>query len=199
MNRFELVLATISLWMARVGGAALLGVAILTTVEVGMRAARLQAPSIATELASYALAVGATWALAYVVFERSHVRVDVLAQRLPAPARGVLDALALASLAVVGAMLSFGAFGMVSTSLRLASKSNTTLGMPLAWPQGAWLFGLLWFTFIALYRTAQAVVALVHRDFSEVSRIGSSPSADDEIEDAISETEGRIVAVESGR
>lgn len=196
MSTLEPVIARISLWMARIGGGALLAVAILVSIEVGLRSTRLGAFSVGTELATYALAVAATWALAYVVFERAHVRVDVISQRLPPRPRAVFDIVAVLSLAVVGAVLSVGAVEMLMTSLRLGSRSNTTLGIPLALPQSAWVFGLVWFTLVSTYRTVQAVAAFVRRDLAEVSRIAASPSADDEVEEAISETEARLAVTE---
>jgi TRAP-type C4-dicarboxylate transport system permease small subunit len=192
MRSIEPVIAEISRWMARIGGFLLLGAALLVSVEVIGRSTRLYVISLGTELSSYILAVAATWSLAYIVFERAHVRVDFVAQRAPPGPRAVLDLLALVSLAVVGAVLTYGAGEMLLTSLRLGSRSNTTLGMPLAIPHGLWAFGLLWFTAISIFRFAQALPAALRRDYAEVSRIGSSPSTDDEVEDAISETTERL-------
>lgn len=192
MKRLERVVAAISLWMARIGGISLLAAAILVSVEVILRATRLAAWSVGTELASYALALGATWSLAYVVFERAHVRVDILPQKLPAFPRAVLDLLAMTSLVIVGVVLSFGAIEMVATSLRVSSRSNTTLGIPLAWPHAAWTLGLLWFTAVAALRTVQAAAAVLRKDFREAARMTSSPTADDEVEEAIAETRQRL-------
>ncbi len=178
--------------MARIGGFCLLAAAILVSLEVTLRATRLAAWSVGTELASYALALGATWSLAYVVFERAHVRVDVLAQKLPPFPRSILDLLAMASLVLIGTVLSFGGVEMVATSLRLASRSNTTLGIPLAWPHAAWTLGLIWFTAVAALRTLQALVAVLKKDFQEAARITSSPTTDDEVEEALAETRQRL-------
>ncbi|WIY52390.1 TRAP transporter small permease subunit [Devosia sp. YIM 151766] len=178
--------------MARLGGFLLLGAAILVTVEVIGRSSHLFVISLGTELATYALAVAATWSLAYVVFERAHVRVDVLAQRLPPLPKALLDLLALASLAAVGAVLASGGIEMFTTSLRLASKSNTTLGMPLVIPHGAWTFGLIWFTAVSLFRLVQGAMAIARHDYAEAARISAAPSADDEVEDAIADTEQRL-------
>lgn len=192
MKSIERVIARISLWMARIGGFLLLGAAFLVAVEVVGRSSRLFIVSIGTELSSYILAIAATWSLAHIVFERGHVRVDFLAQRVPPALRAVLDLLALASLALVGAFLTFGAAEMLSTSLRLSSRSNTTLGMPLSVPHGLWTFGLLWFTAVSAFRFLQAASATVRRDYAEAMRIGASPNADDEVEEAISETVQRL-------
>lgn len=192
----EVVTSGISLWMARIGGAALLGVAILIAVEVVLRSFGIGLNA-GTELASYTLALAATWSLAYVVLERGHVRVDIVARKLPRLQRTVLDLLALLSLAIVGAVLTFGALQMVAMSLRLSARSNTTLGIPLAVPQALWTFGLAWFTLIALGRTVQALRATLAQDFATADRIAAAPSADDEVEEAISETEVRLKSPEN--
>jgi len=196
MTRIEPLVSAISLWMARIGGGALLGVALLISVEVLLRVLRIGHLSVGTELASYALALGATWSLAYVVLERGHVRVDILASKLPGVPRAVLDLLALVSLALAGLVLSYGAWGMVATSLRLGSRSNTTLGIPLAWPHALWTFGLIWFTLVALGRTIQALRAILRRDLAAAARISASPSAQDDVEDAIAQTNDRLSAPE---
>lgn len=179
--------------MARIGGVLLLGAAVLVSVEVLGRSSQLLVFSLGTELASYILAVAATWSLAHIVFERAHVRVDFLAQRLPPAQRAILDLLALASLVAVGAVLTFGAVEMVMTSLRLSSRSNTTLGVPMSIPHGLWTFGLFWFTAVSAFRCVQALRAVLRKDYAEAARIGASPSADDEVESAIAETMGRLV------
>lgn len=192
MQKLEPITSAMSLWMARIGGGALLGVAVLIVVELLMRMFRIGNMSVGTELASYTLALAATWSLAYVVLERGHVRVDVIARKLPDVPRSVLDVAALVSLAIVGAALLYGAYGMLSTSIRLNARSNTTLGMPLAVPQGLWTFGLAWFTLIASGRAVQALLAILRKDFGEAARIAASPSADDDVEDAIAETASRL-------
>lgn len=192
MKGLEWVVAAISRWMARIGGFCLLAAAILVSLEVTLRATRLATWSVGTELASYALALGATWSLAYVVFERAHVRVDILAQKLAPLPKSVLDLLAMASLLLIGVVLTFGGFEMVATSLRVASRSNTTLGIPLAWPHAAWTLGLGWFTAVSAFRTVQALVAVLKKDFQEAARITSSPKTDDEVEEALAETRQRL-------
>jgi len=199
MRNVESITTAISLWMARLGGGALLGVALLICLEVVLRMLRIGNMSVGTELGSYALALGATWSLAYVVLERGHVRVDVIARQLPQAPRTMLDLLALSSLAVVGAVLSTGAWGMVSTSLRLGSLSNTTLGIPLAIPQALWTLGLIWFTLVAIGRTIQALRALLRSDMNEAARVAASPSSDEEVEDAIAETGSRLGTSEHTR
>ncbi len=192
MSQSERIIGSISRYMARIGGVLLLGAALLVAVEVICRYTRILTFSFGTELSTYALAIGATWSLAYAVVERAHVRVDVVSRRFPELPRAFFDVLAMAALVIVGALLTFGALEMTQTSWGLSAKANTTLGTPIALPQGAWTFGLLWFTFVAAYRMVCAGLALCRGDFAETFRIAASPSVDDEIDEAISETEQRL-------
>lgn len=189
MTRSEKIIGSISRLMARIGGVLLTAAAVLVAVEVVCRYTQLLTFSFGTELSTYALAIGATWSLAHAVFERAHVRVDVVCRRFPDLPRAAFDVLAMAALVVVGLVLTFGALEMTQTSFGLSSKANTTLGTPIALPQGAWTFGLVWFTFVAAYRTVCAGMALLRRDFAETYRIAASPSQDDEVQEAISETD----------
>lgn len=184
---FTRIVQGISLIMARLGGGALLAAALLVAVEVVLRKTRIAVFSAGTELSSYALAVAAAWALAYVVFERAHVKVDVVTQRLPEAPRAFLNVLALVSLAMVGLILSLGAYGTFATSLALGSTSNTTLAVPLFIPQGLWLIGLIWFTFVALWRSWQAGAALIAHDFDTVTDIAVPASAETEAMSAADE------------
>lgn len=184
---FTRIVQGISLIMARLGGGALLAAALLVAVEVVLRKTRIAVFSAGTELSSYALAVAAAWALAYVVFERAHVKVDVVTQRLPEGPRAFLNVLALVSLALVGGILSLGAYGTFATSLALGSTSNTTLAVPLFIPQGLWLIGLIWFTFVALWRSWQAGAALIAHDFDTVTDIAVPASAETEAMSAADE------------
>lgn len=190
----ERVLRSISLALARAGGVLLLATALLVAVEVILRKSQIVVLNLGTELSSYALAIGGTWAFAYVVFERGHVRVDVATQRLPALPRACFDVVAMASLALVGAVLSVGATTTLLTSLQLGASANTTLATPLAIPQGLWVFGLAWFTLIAAYRTVTATAALLRRDLAEVSRIAAPASTAAEAEELAEETLTRLKA-----
>jgi len=187
----ETTLRRFSLLLSRIGGGMLLATALLVSAEVLLRKSRIVVFSFGTELSTYALAVGASWAFAHVVFERAHVRVDVVSQRLPNRPRACFDIVAVASLALVGLVLTFGAWGTFASSLSYGTTSNTTLATPLMIPQGMWLFGIAWFTFIAIYRTMGASLAFVRHDLAEVSRIAAPPSAEDKATEVASGARSR--------
>ena len=181
-----------SLLMARLGGVLLVATALLVSVEVVLRKLGLATFSVGSELSSYALAIAGTWAFALVLMVRGHVRIDILTARLPDAPRAALNVLAVASLAAVGAVLTWSAYGTFMTSLNLRAVSNTTLATPLWLPQGLWLAGLVWFTLVAIYRTGVLVVALVRGDFATVERLAAPASADDEADAAANEARERL-------
>ncbi len=126
----------VSVLLARIGGALLVATALLVSVEVLLRKAGIVAFSVGSELSSYALAIAATWSFALVLLLRGHVRIDIVSESLPDGPRAFVNLLAVASLAAVGAVLSWSAFETVATSLRLGTVSTTTLAVPLWIPQG---------------------------------------------------------------
>lgn len=188
----EKALERISLVMARIGGGLLVATALLVSIEVILRKTGIVTLSLGTELSSYALAIGATWAFAYVVFERAHVRIDIVTQRLPLRPRSILNVLAIGSLAGVGLLLAWGATQTFLTSVRLGAAANSTLATPLAIPQGLWAFGLAWFTLIAAYRTATAAFALVRGDFGAVERIAAPATMQSEADEAAAEARSEL-------
>ena len=190
---FYKALRSISLLMARIGGGILVATALVVSVEVILRKTGIVTFSVGTELSSYALAIGGTWAFAFVVFERGHVRIDIVSQRLPDWPRAVLNVLATASLAVVGAYLTWSAFSTFRESLRLSATANTTLATPLAIPQGLWAFGLGWFTFVAIYMTAIVLGALMRGDLAKIERSASPAAAAEEADEAAAEARQRLV------
>lgn len=181
-----------SLAMARIGGVLLLATAVLVSVEVVLRKVGIVTLSVGTELSSYALAIAATWSFALVLMARGHVRIDIVSQRLPDTPRAILNVLAMASLALVGALLAWTAYDTLRTSLELGALSNTTLAVPLWIPQGLWLVGLVWFTVVALVRLAVLAAALARRDNATIERLAAPASADAEADAAATEARDRL-------
>ena len=188
----DAAISRISLIMARIGGCILVASAILVSVEVVLRKAGVLAFSLGTELSSYALAVAATWSFAFVLLMRGHVRIDIISQRLPQKPRAMLNVLAVASVAAVGAILSWTALQTLITSLTLGAYSNTPLATPLSVPQGLWTFGLVWFTLVAVYLSIRLILALARGDHATVERLAAPATADAEADEAANDARGRM-------
>jgi TRAP-type C4-dicarboxylate transport system permease small subunit len=104
------------------------------------------------ELTGYLMAVGMSWGLAGTLFERGHVRIDVLVQKMPLRVRVWLHLLSLIALIVSTGFYVWGAMSLALDSLAFNATDLTTLRTPLVWPQGLWAFGfvLLLLTGLAL-------------------------------------------------
>jgi TRAP-type C4-dicarboxylate transport system permease small subunit len=95
------------------------------------------------ELTGYLMAVGMSWGLAGTLFERGHVRIDVLVQKMPLRVRVWLHLLSLIALIVSTGFYVWGAVSLARDSLAFNATDLTTLRTPLAWPQGLWAFGFV--------------------------------------------------------
>lgn len=177
--------------MSRVGGTLLLLAACLVSFEILARKLLLLPFNVGTELATYALAVGASWSFAYALLQRAHVRIDVLRRPLPQAARSALDLLALGSLVAFGLILSWHVWGTVQTSWKLGAKENTPLATPLVIPQALWLWGIGWFTAVAALETVRAAWAMLLGDGETLNRIAAPLGVEDELEEAIAKTGAR--------
>ena len=95
------------------------------------------------ELTGYLMAVGMSWGLAGTLFERGHVRIDVLVQKMPLRVRVWLHLLSLIALIVSTGFYVWGAVSLALDSFAFNATDLTTLRTPLVWPQGLWAFGFV--------------------------------------------------------
>jgi len=164
----------ISLWAAWFGGSLITISVFIISLEVILRKVFGRSLGGADEISSYALAIGSSWAFAYALFERSHIRVDVVYSRLSRGARAGLDLLSLLILAVVILLLTRYAYDVFATSYIRGATANTPLGTPLWWPQGFWLVGLIWFLFVDIAIFLRGFFAFVHGDLETIERLAGS-------------------------
>lgn len=152
-------LSRLSVWIA--GGCVLLSAAAIG-VEVVLR--KLFGVSLGgvDEISSYVFAIGVAWSLAFTLLERAHIRIDLVYERMSAPARLAADLLALLCLLIVSAVLLQQAAQVAWMSWSFGTRSNTPLGVALWVPQFLWVAGILFFVLcqlallVALLRLARA-------------------------------------------
>ena len=116
------------------------------------------------ELSGYIMAVSSCIAAAVAVQGRNHIRIDILHYRLPRQAQAVLNVLAACCLSVLGCILSYAAWRVLTDSWDFQSTSATPWATPLVYPQGLWLLALLVFTIMTLITSANAVRLLLRND-----------------------------------
>ncbi|KQP03739.1 TRAP transporter small permease subunit [Pseudorhodoferax sp. Leaf265] len=123
------------------------------------------------ELTGYLMAVGMSWGLAGTLFERGHVRIDVLVQKLPLKVRVWLHLASLAALLVATAFFVYGAFSLAKDSYDFGSTDLSALHTPLVLPQGLWAAGLALLLLAVLAMAARAVGQLARGDADGMDRM----------------------------
>lgn len=125
MERFSALLRK---FLMIAGGAALLALTLLATLNVALRV--FQAPfSGAYEVVSFLGAIVTAGALGYTQKRKDHIVVDILSEKFPAPVRHVLDAVSYAVMFVLFSIVAWQTFvygrrlwetGELSETLKIA-------------------------------------------------------------------------------
>jgi TRAP-type mannitol/chloroaromatic compound transport system permease small subunit len=147
----------VSRWLAWVGGAALLLSAVLISVDVTTRALWKIAYLESFELSTYAFAIATTMGLSYALVSKAHVRIEVVYVLFPARVRAWFDVFAYSGLSLVVVTLLYWCAQTFWGNVQSGARSNSSLALPLMWPQGLWLLGIAW---IALLSTLLAARGL---------------------------------------
>src|ERR1700737_1679941 len=88
------------------------------------------------------LALRIAWGLAHALATRSHIRIDVLVNRLPIGLRQYLHAFALLLLTGLSLFIAWCAWSLVGESILFNAKDTSALAIPLVIPQGLWAIGI---------------------------------------------------------
>ncbi len=134
------------------------------------------------ELSGYLFVVGTSWSMAHVLVTRGHVRIDALYGAFSPKVRGWLDLIALLVMAIfIGALID-RAWDVAYTSLIENIRSNTSLRVPLAWPQIPWFLGFALFFLALVLAIIRTFGALLRGDYATVQAVAGAASQDEEIE-----------------
>jgi len=133
-----------------------------------------------TELTGYLMAVGMSWGLAGTLFERGHVRIDVLVQRMPLRVRVWLHLASLLALLVSTGFYVYGAISIANDSFAFNATDLTTLRTPLVLPQGLWAAGFVLLLLAALATALRSVGQLMRSDLVAMDRALMARTYEDE-------------------
>lgn len=133
------------------------------------------------EVTGYLMAIGMSWGLAGTLFERGHVRIDVLVQKLPLRLRAWLHLASLLALLVATAFFVYGAGWLAYDSWELGATDLSALHTPLALPQGLWAAGLL---LLLLAGLAIGARALRHLAAGEPQKLDAMLLARNDLDEA---------------
>lgn len=131
--------------IARAAGVLLLLTALAVSANAIARALPGIRPVLPVEFLGYVMAITASWAFAYTLHEKAHVRIELLTALTPTAWRARLEGLALAALGFVAVALAFTAVEVTLLSAQTGRLANTPTQIPLVLPQGLWALGMIWF------------------------------------------------------
>jgi len=153
--------ATLVTGMAYFCGALFFALAFYTTFDVLGRRFGGPFSGVTDEMSEYALALGASWALAYTLRSGGHVRVDVLFEYFGPRLRRALDALALGIMMVFAATVSVFLWKLVASSYAIGATGHSIIQTPQWIPQAAMALG---YTLLALVGLTSLVAVLLGAD-----------------------------------
>jgi TRAP-type C4-dicarboxylate transport system permease small subunit len=175
-------------------GFVFLGLAVVVTVETVTRKLFNVSLQGADELGGYALAVGATLGFSIALLGRTHIRVDVIHDRLPVWLQGVLNWLSAVSLAGLALLLAYLAWFVIQDTRAYKSVAQTPWATPLVIPQTVWLIGLIIFAAIALGSALQATSLLLRGRFQLLDRDHGPRSTKEEVDEELDDIRARDAA-----
>lgn len=150
------------------------------------------------ELGGYTLAVGAGLAFALALVGRSHIRIDLVHERLPRAFRLVLNGVSVASLAACALALPVLAWFALSDSIEMNSTAQTPWATPLRWPQGVWFVVLSIFALVALGSLARLLGFAFGGQLDRVDREYGPRGTKEELQEELADIEARGAAAAAG-
>lgn len=190
MERLESVIAVIARLFARLGGAMIVVIAVLVSIDVFTRNFFNVSLLNSLELSVYLFAIAIAFGLSFTALCGAHIRVDVLYVRFPAAMRRALDFLAFASLTGLSIFFFVSALRLMLASLERGATSNSVLAAPLAIPQAFWVAGFFVFALTCSLLTLRHGLLLARGLGAEADRIGRF-GAGEEVAEAVDEALGR--------
>ena len=131
-------------------GVLLFSAVFMISAEVFLRKFFLYSFGGVDEIAGYVLGICITWSLSYVLFEKMHIRIDILYNKSKKQIRGLMDILSMFLTLSFTIFLAYYSAFVLFTSIEKGSTANTPLGTPLWIPQSIWFLGLVFFLFCVL-------------------------------------------------
>ncbi|MBI4286685.1 MAG: TRAP transporter small permease subunit [Chloroflexi bacterium] len=133
------------------------GMMLMVVTEAGARYFFNNPLMVADEVGGYMLAVTSALGLAYTWQARGHIRVTVIADRIPMRARKWLRLVTVVLAIALTVILILGSYELVAFSAKFGQRSETWLRVPKAWPQSALIVG---FVFLLGYQLVHLVKAI---------------------------------------
>ena len=185
VGRANRTIDVLARWMNRCAGWMFVICAFFITFDVLARKFLGFSSQSTTELSGYFLGVGIAWGLAGALEARTHVRIDILIQKVPPKFRGYLHWVAIALLAVFAGFLVYGAWHTTMESWDFKATDNSLLKTPLIIPQGLWLIGIGVFGVMAVLRVVEVALLLPKGDIDAIEHLTGPRTYVEEAEEAL--------------
>ena len=175
-------LSEAAVWVA---GAALIVMSVVVSLDVIARKFFNVSMAGADEIGGYVVAVTSSWAFAYTLLRRAHIRIDTVSRLLPRRLRAAFDIVGLAALGIFMTLMTMRCWNVLAVSVTFNAKSLTPLKIPLWIPQSLWVVGLAFFVAVILLLLAKTVTALAKGEIQTVARLIGTRSVDEEVAEEI--------------
>ena len=185
MNRLLHIAERISQYAAWVSGTVLLLTCFMIAIEVMLRKGFSISMGGADEISNYALAMSCSWAFAFTLFRKAHIRIDVLYTRMGIAMRFALDIISLVLFALFMTIVSYYAGLVLHTSIARQSVANTPLATPLWIPQSLWLIGLIGFSVSIYLILAGVIFNLIKGHAEKAQQLAGASTLEEEIEEDV--------------
>lgn len=164
------------------GGAALLGCAILITFDIISRKTLGFSIAGTDEITGYVFSIATAWAFSCCVLDRANIRIDA-AYRLFGPvARAILDIFAAVLLLVFAGVMLSGALGALSQTVARGTISTTGLSVPIWIPQSLWVVGIGMLVASLVVQIFYSLFLALQKDWAGVAKVAGIPSNEAQIE-----------------
>lgn len=182
---------TIERWLGTLFGFIFVALSCMVVIETLARKIFNFSLQGADELGGYTLALGATIAFSLALMGRTHIRVDVFHDRLPAWLQTGLNWLSVVCLAAFAVLLAYLAWFVVQDTQAYKSVSQTPWATPLQYPQSAWLFGLVMFALVSAGYALRATWLLVRGDVVTLNLEFGPRTTKDEVDEELQDLKKR--------
>lgn len=133
---------------------------------------------LSVEFSGYIMASLVTWASAYALFQKAHIRIDILYAHRSNFIKNLLDTLSIFLFFLVAVFLAWCSVGLALDSVEFSVVSNTTLRIPMWAPQFSWALGFTWLSICAGLLTLKAILSWLNNDRdSMMAAVGAGDGA----------------------
>jgi TRAP-type C4-dicarboxylate transport system permease small subunit len=147
------------------------------------------------ELGGYALAVGSVIGFSLAISSRSHIRVDVMHDRLSPALQSFLNWVSAVLMAGLGLFFAGVCYRVIVKTIDYGSTSQTPWATPLIYPQAVWYFAIVIFAIYTLGYAGRATYLYFTGQRASLLEEFHPKSAKDELKEELDDLTQRTEAL----